>query len=128
MDQAIAVDSFFIELDDTNQVFIINGSGNVDYEKTVEAIQHAIETIKDNPDYKILALMDQVTYHPTFNEIMNIKNQITGLKNLLSNRVAIVTQGRLTIIADMICAFASLSSIKMKSFQSEEEAFNWLMK
>ncbi len=127
MEHAIAVDSFLLEIDESHQIVIIKGTGNVDYEKTLEIIDEVMETLNDHPDYTVLAQMESVSYHPTFNEIMSIKNKITGLKSRLKNKIAVVTTGRLTIIADMICAFSNLSSIKMKSFQSEDDALNWLL-
>ena len=113
MEHAIAVDSFLLEIDESHQIVIIKGTGNVDYEKTLEIIDEVMETLNDHPDYTVLAQMESVSYHPTFNEIMSIKNKITGLKSRLKNKIAVVTIGRLTIIADMICAFSNLSSIKM---------------
>lgn len=126
MENEVITDAYTIEVDRQNKLCIVTGNEEVNFEKTMEVFELAENIPELYSDFSVIADMRSVNYHPTFEEIMTIKNRIVLEKDALQGKVALLTAGRITILADLICAFSRAAGINMKSFRNMENARKWI--
>lgn len=126
MESEVLTDTFSIIVDKEQNICKVVGKGEVNFEKAMGAFSAAQEIPDMNPDLMVLADLRTVHYHPSFSEIMALKDKITLFKDNYKNKIALLSRGKIKILADMVCAFSIAASIDMKSFSEEDEAMSWL--
>lgn len=127
MDSGVLNDTFSFTIDDEKKIFTIIGNENISLNTIIEAFSSAKQISEKTRNYKIMADLRTVNFHPTFDEILTIKNRITTEKDSLNSKIALVTGQKISILAQLVSAFSNAISIKMKAFMEISDAENWLL-
>lgn len=126
MEKDVLTNSFALDIDHRLGICTIEGRGVVNFQQVMDILDQGKEIREMFPDYPVYADLRTVNYHPDFDEIMFIKNRIIRMKDQLKSKIALVSNGKIKILSDMISAFSIAFSIQMKSFSNEQSALHWL--
>lgn len=99
---------------------------NISYESTLEIINLLSNHPERKPEYKIIVYSTNVNTHFRFNELMTVIETFRKNKSMLKGKVAMVVSEMHQISGDLISAHMKLVNVKMKFFNSEEKAINWI--
>lgn len=104
----------------------LHAPSNISYESTLEIINLLSNHPERKPEYKIIVYSTNVNTHFRFNELMTVIETFRKNKSMLKGKVAMVVSEMHQISGDLISAHMKLVNVKMKFFNSEEKAINWI--
>lgn len=116
-----------VEMDSQNELINIKIIGRIDF---YDAIQ-LIEDLINNPDFehhfRIFVDLREMDYYPTYDELLGVSSKLKNVKELLKNKIAILTQkGPIFSVIELIAVISSLTGMKMMAFKDIDIAEAWL--
>ena len=109
-------------------IFYVLGYKNVDLQKTIDIIIKVKEDSLFNSRSKVVVDLSEISYHPSFSELMKIKDTVVLLKNSFKSKIAFLGQSFHKILLDLFCIYCNNSGMTAKAFVEEAELEEWIMK
>ncbi|MGQ8338682.1 hypothetical protein ACUNWD_19145 [Sunxiuqinia sp. A32] len=103
----------------------VTGQGNVNSEMTTMEMNDIVMDPQFSNSMQLIVDLRKINFHPTYNEIIHIKDHLNFLKQYFKNEIAVVASESFYYIAFLIC---EMSSIKLKAFKDCEKAKEWLQR
>lgn len=104
----------------------VHAVGDIDFNKS----RQAMDRVANDPDFDssmyIVVDVRQVSFHPSFSELMTLKDHLNFLKDNYKNKIAVVSNMELYYICQMFSMFCTRFGLQMKPFKDPTKAMQWL--
>ena len=118
--------NYSYEIDIDLGLCIVNGSGYTDIHSTINAIEIVLNNSELIRNLDIVVDLKGLDFHPTFNEIMQLKSALLFLKGKFNRRIALIPPLYLFTLGQLVSTLTSKEKLNMKTFKSYESALSWL--
>lgn len=117
---------FTFELFEQDSIFVTTGVGEINFDESVEAIKHVAIHSELNTSHKLIVDLREINYHPSFTDLHGIIGTIKFFKNKFKNKLAIVTDVKMEILAKLVVIYCTRTGMCMKSFVDIDDAYEWI--
>ncbi len=100
--------------------------GEINYKGSVNAMRYVAEHPDFNSDFKIIVDARLMSYHPSYEDLLGMINTVKFLKGSFKNKIALVTENKMEVIAKLMAVYCELAGMKIKSFVDIEKANMWI--
>ncbi len=104
----------------------VKGVGESNFKESINAINYIANHPEFKVGFKIFFDLVETNYHPSYEELQGIVDVLKSHKENFKNRIALVTQPKMSIVAKLVSIYCELAGMQMKSFQSISEAKEWI--
>ena len=122
----IVREKFIFEIISENSICIITGKGQITFEETVNAMNFIAFHPDFDPDFNVIVDLRLINYHPSYKDLQGIISAMKVLKDRFKNKVAIITDYKLDVIAKLFVIYNKQAGIKIRSFTNREKADLWI--
>ncbi|RKD87877.1 hypothetical protein [Mangrovibacterium diazotrophicum] len=99
--------------------------GRIDYHITVSLIKAVAEHPDFTPDMCILLDLTELNYHPTYQELMAIRDHLKLMKDRFRSRIAVHVPHDLHDLILMMSMFCKKFGLNMRPFRNREDLQEW---
>ncbi len=118
--------NFSYETDSDLKVCYVKGEGSCDNKNALEAFQSVLQNDEITKELNIVVDITSLDFHPSFEELMQLKSLIVSLRRNFKNKAAIVASPSFYTLAQMVSIITQMSNFNMKAFKEYDPAFKWL--
>ncbi len=113
-------------IDHTEGVCYVKGKGSVNSQISQEAMDNVNNDPEFSSNMNVIVDLREIYYHPTYEELMAIKEHLRFLKENFKGKIALVSSDELYYVVHMICMFCNRFGLKMRCFKRRENAKIWI--
>ena len=117
---------FTFEINDAEKLCLVVGKGRISFDSSVKAMHTLANDPGFNPDYNIIVDLRAINYHPTYKEVLDIKNNLVFMKASFGKKIAIVTNGFMMALAELVSRLSQLSGMTVSAFSDIDTAREWM--
>ncbi len=117
---------FTFEINKAEKVCLVVGKGCISFDSSVKAMHTLADDPGFRPDYNIIVDLRDISYHPTYKEVLDIKNNLVFMKTSFTKKVAIVTTGFRMVLAELVSRFSQLKGMTVSAFSDMGAALEWV--
>ena len=120
--------NFDFELVEKDLLCKVIATGEIDFFESVSAMKYVANHPDFKPNYKVLVDLTEMNYHPSYDDLLGIVDSLKLMKDAFRNKIALVTQKKMSIVAKLVTIYCELAGMKMKSFTNFDDAYSWILK
>lgn len=105
---------------------LVFGRGAVNLSMTIQAMSMVTGDPRFRSDWWILADLSDIYFHPTYEELMSIKDHLLAINANRKNRIAVVVPDELYYVSLLISKIAQTSGLDICIFRNITPARTWL--
>ena len=117
---------FEYEFHADSSICIVKAIGEIDFEESTNAMKYVASHPEFDIGFKIIVDLTEMNYHPSYEDLLGIVDTLKLLKESFTNKMALITKPKMSIVAKLVSVYCELAGMKMKSFISIEEANLWI--
>jgi len=119
-------DSFKHTFITENKLCIVKAEGKISFNSSIGEMIKVINNPEFDTNYRIIVDLTEISYNPSYKEIEGIKNKLIQLKPYFKQKIALISVGSISVIAYLIAQFAKYNGLKIKTFTTLDNAYEWL--
>lgn len=119
--------SFKYSFNHLERILRVEGEGNLELDIISNTIDSVIMDPQFDPEIGAIVDLKNTYYHPSYDELMAIKDHLYAVKDRTSRKIALVVNDDLYFVAIMICMFCQKFGMKMKAFRNPNKAKHWII-
>ncbi len=118
--------NFKFEIKEHDFICFVTCAGNVNFEESAGAIQYLANHPDFKSEYKVIVDFREMNYHPSYADLRGIIDTLRLSKENFKNKVALVSNSKMEVIAKLAVAYCAKEGMKMKAFTKMDEAHSWI--
>jgi len=118
--------NFEYEFNTKDSICIVKGVGEINLKESIAAMIYVANHKDFRQNFKIVVDNTGMIYHPSFNDLLGIVSMLKQLKSSFQNKIAIVTQPKMSVVTKLVEVYCELADMKVKSFTKVEKALLWI--
>ena len=118
--------TFTFEINKAEKLCIVVGKGRISFDSSVQSMHTLADDPAFDPDYNIIVDLRDISYHPTYKEVLDIKNNLVFMKASFRKKIAIVTTGFRMALAELVSRFSQLNGMTVSAFNNIDAAREWM--
>lgn len=116
--------SYYLDFD--KNICVMTGFGNVDFSVTKKAMSAVKKDASFGHNMQILVDLRNITFYPTYDELISLKDHLVFLKENHNSSIALVISDELYYIGLLITKLTQAVGLSMCVFKKMEKAESWL--
>ena len=100
--------------------------GHIDYQVVISLIKAVTKHPDFTPQMCILLDLTKMYFHPTYPELMKIRDQLKLLKDHFQSKIAVCVPYNLYDLVLMMSMFCKKFGLNMRPFRNREDMQDWL--
>ena len=120
------INNFSIEIDVERRLFVATGLGEISFVYSVDVMIDLVKNPEFRNDFNVIIDLRRITYHPTYDELIGIKEKLIFLKGRFKKKIALVTTELLHLVGKEVCSFFNAAGFNMKFFEDLDMAKKWI--
>ena len=118
--------NYSYEIDYDLKVCMVKGNGKSDLNDSIRAIE-VVMGDQDVVDFcDVVVDIQALRFHPTFDEVMQLKSALLLVKGSFKNKVALIPPAYLFTLGQLVSALTQIGKLEMRTFKSYESALAWI--
>ena len=120
-------DNFGYQFNLKDSLCIVTGKGEIYYKQSTDAMKYVAGHPDFSPDCRIIVDLTEMNYHPSYDELLGMVDTLKLLRKNFKNKIGLVTDHKMSIVAKLVTIYCQLAGIEMKSFVCVNEAGSWVL-
>jgi len=116
-----------IEFSEQKRIAFVTVYERIDFEQLFNAMNTLAADPRFDGSYKALIDMTKMDFHPSFDQFNKMFSDFQKMKDVFSNKVALVMVGVVKSIGDLAVKLTKNSGMKLGCFYSLVKAEEWLL-
>ncbi|MFZ5941323.1 MAG: hypothetical protein ACOYXB_12200 [Bacteroidota bacterium] len=119
--------SYSYYIDEDRRIVFVKAHGMISFSQTLKIMDQVSVDPAFKSTHRVLVDLSDMDFHPTFNEINGIRDNIIRLRDVYQDKMALVFTGLLKPLGDLVAEVANMAGMKIRSFYSVDRARKWLL-